>query len=196
MNMERNVLAKLRLDLALLSIRAVTIVVWLGFLWMSIEMQLSLQVCFTAIIFLSDAFDGIISRKFCLPLEQYRFRILDTVVDKIGILLFLVTLLYLKRISHTVIYLIMGYHILLILFPIAYILSGHSKNIAWIQATMCSRLYAISIGLYCFFSIVCDTALAYKREWALYFLVLGMVSLVSHIVKIKKLKEHYNNGYL
>lgn len=37
-------IAKLRLDLVLLGVRAVTIVFWLYILWMSIEVRLSLQI--------------------------------------------------------------------------------------------------------------------------------------------------------
>ncbi|MCI9447191.1 MAG: hypothetical protein HFH36_07305 [Lachnospiraceae bacterium] len=185
--MKENI-AKLRLDLVLLGVRAVTIVFWLYILWMSIEVRLSLQIFLMMVIFLSDALDGVISRKFCLPSQQYRFRILDAVVDKIGILAFLMMLLYLGRIGLDVLWMIVGYNVLLLVFPFFYILGRRSQNIAWIQATLFSRLYAASVGVYCFFSIISDSGLKYGKEWFVYFLIAGVVSLSSHIIKVKKVK--------
>lgn len=48
-----------------------------------------MAIAFMAIIFVSDALDGMISRRFCSPLEQYKFRISDAAIDKVGILAFL-----------------------------------------------------------------------------------------------------------
>lgn len=186
--MKKNIVAKLRLDIILLCIRAVTIVIWISIILLSVEMSLLLQIIFMAIIFLSDALDGIISRKYCLPLQQYNFRIMDAAVDKIGILLFLVTLFALKRISCITLFIIIGYNLLLILFPVVYIFVKSTKNVNWIQATMLSRFYAISVGLFCFLSIVYNTELKYEKIWGWYFLILGMFSLTSHILKIKKIK--------
>lgn len=181
-------MAKLRLDLVLLGIRAITIALWLFILWTSIEVGLSLQIFLMMIIFLSDALDGVISRKYSLPSQQYRFRILDAAVDKIGIFGFLAMLLYLGSISYDVFFAILGYNALLLAFPFFYILGGHSQNVAWIQATLFSRLYAASVGVYCFFSIISDSGLKHREEWFVYFLIIGGISLGSHIIKVKKVK--------
>lgn len=171
-------------------------------LWTLVSIKFSLQLFFVLVIFLSDALDGMISRRICLPLEQYRFRILDTIIDKIGILVFLTTLLLQDRISITLLLVIVGYNILLEIFPIIYILQRKKeRKIDWIQATIFSRFYAISIGLYCFWSMSYRVKLKYEREWIIYFLILGLVSLISHICffkireNIEKIsRERYEKG--
>lgn len=187
--MEKNIIAELRLDKVLLIIRIGIIAIWISFLWKSVEMHFSLQLLFTIIIFMSDALDGMISRRFCTPLEQYKFRILDAVVDKIGILGFLITLFWMGRSSYNTIFTIIGYNLLLIAFPLIYISRGSSKNVAWIQATVFSRFYAISVGMYCFFAIVNDIGLRYESAWSVYFFILGIIALISHVIKINKIKN-------
>lgn len=189
--MKKNIIAELRLDRVLLIIRMGIIIIWLGTLWNSVKLDFFIQLLFTVIIFLSDALDGMISRRFCAPLEQYRFRILDATVDKVGILGFLLTLFCLGRSSYNTIFAIIGYNILLVVFPLMYMWRGLSKNVAWIQATGVSRFYAMSVGLYCFFALVNDTSLEleYERVWFVYFFVLGIIALTSHVIKINNIKN-------
>lgn len=187
--MKKKVISTIRWDILLLKIRAITIVLWITMLWTSVSIKFSLQLFFVLVIFLSDALDGMISRRNCLPLEQYRFRILDAIIDKIGILAFLTTLLFQDRISITLLLVIIGYNMLLEIFPIIYILQRKKeRKVDWIQATIFSRFYAISIGLYCFWSMTYRVKLKCEREWIIYFLILGLVSLISHIIKIIKIK--------
>lgn len=124
---DKTIIYKLRLDIILLCIRVCTIILWISILWLSIEIDLLLQIIFMLIIFVSDALDGIISRRFCLPLQQYKFRILDALVDKMGILGFLLTLFCLRRISYMTLSVIIGYDLLLVIFPIVYIIKGFKK---------------------------------------------------------------------
>lgn len=187
-NKLQDILPKFYLDKVLLVIRALTILIWVMAMWMSVEIKIEIQVCFVTIIFLSDALDGIISRRFTVPRQQYQFRIMDAAVDKFGILFFLGTLFCLGRINMSSLFIILGYNIFLVVFPFIYILGNSSKKVDWIQATIWSRIYAISVGLFCFAATISDVALRYCSWWALYFIVLGIMSFVSHLNKMKRIK--------
>lgn len=188
----KDVLPKLYLDKLLLVIRALTILIWIIAMWMSVEIKTEMQVGFVIVIFFSDALDGIISRHFTSPRQQYWFRIMDSTVDKFGILIFLGTLFFLKRIKVSSFFIIIGYNILLVIFPIIYIFGNSLKRTEWIQATIWSRIYAISVGVFCFLATISNNALQYGSWWEGYFVVLGIVSFISHLRKIKKLKENIN----
>lgn len=193
----KDFLPKLCLDKVLLIIRVVIISIWIVALWKSYDIKFEIQIAFVAIIFISDALDGIFSRRFTLPEQQYWFRIYDATADKLGILFFLGTLFYLKRINISLLLVIVGYNILLVIFPLIYIFGSSIKRVDCIQATIWSRFYAVSVGLFCFSAASSNLALQYSSLWALYFTTLGVVSLFSHMYKVKKVKgENTNYGYL
>lgn len=193
----KSILPKLCLDKVLLVIRIIIISIWIIALWKSHDIKLEIQIAFVAIIFISDALDGIFSRRFTLPSQQYWFRIFDATADKLGILFFLGTLFYLKRISISSLLVIIGYNVLLVIFPLTYIFGKSIKRVDCIQATIWSRFYAVSVGLFCFGAASSNLALRYSSLWALYFITLGVVSLFSHIYKVKRIKEENTNyGYL
>lgn len=179
---------KLRVDLFLLIVRGGVIALWAVLLGNSVQMSIPVQIFFATIIFFSDALDGVFSRRFTTSTQRYQFRILDAFVDKIGILLFIVTLITLKKIPYITPIIIISYNVILVLPPILKILIGEQKNLQWIQATFWSRFYAFCVGIYCLLSITTDIAVRYKLAISFFFLVLGIISFISHAQKIRRLK--------
>lgn len=177
-------ISQIHFDVILLTIRIFTIVIWLILLQQAKTFALNVHICFMMIIFFSDALDGIISRRFSSAKEQYYFRIADATVDKVGILLFMVLLLKLNLISIQISCVIIVYNILLVIFPIIKIIDKSQENIELIQATLCSRIYTLSVGIYFFISIISDI-LVPNNIGLIYFVILGFISIISHIVKIK-----------
>lgn len=193
----KDIFPKLCLDKVLLVIRVIIISIWIIALWKSNDIKLETQIAFVAIIFISDALDGIFSRRFTLPKQQYWFRIFDATVDKLGIIFFLGTLFYLKRIDISLLLIIIGYNVLLVICPLIYIFGKSIKRVDCIQATIWSRFYAVSVGLFAFGAASSKVALQYRSLWAFYFTTIGIVSFFSHIYKVKKIKgENINYGYL
>lgn len=178
-------------DKVLVTIRAITILIWIFAMWSSLELKIEIQLFFVVVIFLSDAFDGMYSRRYTHPKQQYWFRIIDSTVDKLGILFFMVTLFDLERIKVCNLFIIIGYNFLLIIFPVVYIFGKSLKNVDKIQATMWSRFYAVSVGLFCFGAAISNIAIKYSFLWTIYFSVLGIISVFSHINKLKKIKGEY-----
>lgn len=179
---------KLRVDLFLLIVRGCVIAFWVCLLRNSVQMSILLQIIFTVIIFISDALDGVFSRRFTTSTQRYQFRILDAFVDKIGILLFIITLVTLKKVPYITPIIIISYNIILVLPPVFNILMSEQKSLQWIQATFWSRFYAFCVGIYCFLSIITDIAVKYKLTISSFFLVLGIISFISHAQKIRRLK--------
>lgn len=182
-------ISKYRIDLVLLFIRAVVIIVWGILLLSGKSLRLETQIAFTGIIFLSDAFDGIFSRRFVSKPSQYIFRIADSFVDKVGILFFLIVLLQLNYLPLSTASAIVIYNIILVLPPVVKILQGEQREYCLIQATFWSRFYACSVGIYCLSSIVTNFSFKYERIILCYFIVIGILSLLSHLEKIRKLEE-------
>lgn len=174
------------IDIVFLAIRLSTIIIWSYFLLGATTLPIFFQLCFVSIIFLSDAFDGIISRRFSTQSHQFLFRILDTFIDKIGILAFLVTLLYLRLIQVSVFFIIIGYNVLLVVPPIIKLLYGIDNHLNWIQATFLSRFYAFSVGIFCFLAANFNLN-SFTGEICSYFLVLALLSFISHIIKIRNI---------
>lgn len=179
---------KFRMDLFLLVLRGGVIALWVALLGNSVQMSILLQIAFATIIFISDALDGVFSRRFTTSAQQYQFRILDAFVDKIGMLLFVITLVALKKMPYITPAIIIGYNVILVLPPILKIFISDQKDIQWIQATFWSRFYAFCVGIYCLLSIMTDIAVKYKLTASFSFLVLGFISFISHAKKIKQLE--------
>lgn len=174
------------IDIILISVRFSTIIIWSFFLLGTINSSIFFQSCLASIIFLSDAIDGIISRRFSTPSHQFLFRILDAFIDKIGILIFLVTLLFLRLIGVSVFFVIIGYNVLLVVPPIVKLLHGIDIHLSWIQATFWSRFYAFSVGVFCFLAANFNLS-SYDREICSYFLIIALFSFISHIIKIRNI---------
>lgn len=180
---------KYHFELIFLVLRLTAILVWLTFLIYYKNIALYLQLILANIIFVTDAMDGVISRRFTSPNEQYLFRILDALVDKIGIILFLTILVALDKISSKVFLIIICYNALLAIPAILRVFSTEKKELGWIQATLISRLYAFSVGITCL--IACNVQFTKEISNLLfgYFILLSVISYISHIVKIVRLKR-------
>ena len=174
------------IDIILLAVRLFTISIWSYFLLHAANPSIFFQLCFVSIIFFSDAIDGIISRRFSTPSHQFLFRILDTFIDKIGILAFLITLLFLGSIQLSVFFIIIGYNVLLVIPPIVKFLYGNDRHLKWIQATFWSRFYAFSVGIFCFMAANFNLSF-FAGEICSYFLFLALFSFISHIIKIRNI---------
>lgn len=184
-----DLMPNLHIDILLLILRALTIIAWIILIMREINVSIYLQLTFVAIIFISDALDGMISRRFSSAPRQYLFRILDALVDKVGMLFFLFALLSIGHISISNFFVIIGYNILLVILPLTNIFGGDTKQLSYIQATIWSRFYAISVGIFCFLSINVKFVIQANQLASFYFVALGLISFISHFLKIRKIKE-------
>lgn len=185
-------LSKYRIDLFLLSIRVVVLLLWGTILLTKQQFGNGVQIVFAGIIFLSDAFDGIFSRRFVPKPSQYTFRMADSFVDKMGILLFLIILLQLHDLPLSTAIIIVTYNIILVLPPVLKIVSGRRGSYGWIQATFWSRFYAFSVGIYFLSAIMTEIPIKHEVFFSYYFVVIGIFSLLSHLIKIQNLEEVNN----
>lgn len=183
------IMSRFRADIYLLIVRAITIVLWVSLLLCKIDVSLGMELTFAAIIFISDTLDGIISRRYASGIQKFWFRVLDALVDKVGMFIFLVALLALGHIALSVVLCIIVYNTIIVVPPIIKLLGKYEKDLPWIQATFSSRFYAFSVGMFCLLSLNVDMNIQYNQICFIYFLFLGIFSLSSHWVKIKKIKE-------
>jgi phosphatidylglycerophosphate synthase len=178
----------LRIDIVFLLLRFVTIITWAVLLISGHNVTMELQLIFVAIIFITDALDGMISRRFSNDCQKYRFRILDAVVDKVGIFLFLLVLIFLDLVIVPIALTIITYNVILTMLFVKKTFRRTPRNLSLIQATMTSRFHAFSVGIFCFFVLNNPSAVNYNTIWLIYFVLLGILALISHFRKIQRLE--------
>lgn len=181
-----NIMPKLHVDICCLLLRILTILIWVGALMQGRKLSVAIQTVFVGVIFITDAMDGMISRRFSTERQKYYFRILDAFVDKVSMLFFLLVLFFLHYFELPLLICIIAYNVVLTLPVIIKILCSTEKKLSWIQATLISRLYAMSVGIFCFLVLNIDFVKEYQNISFLYFVILGILSLFSHLIKIKK----------
>ena len=131
----------------LLFLRAITLSIWANKVLSDRKISVFLQIIFALIIIVSDIFDGKISRRRGGEKEKIIFRIMDAIIDKLGILFFSVVLYVTGRCN---LYFVLIFCLYNIIVGVAvWIIAGRKKDLIVedIQATKISRLYALSIAI-------------------------------------------------
>ncbi len=181
-------LNRIHMEFFLLIVRFFAIITWIFMLYSRRSISIQHQIFLLFIIFVSDALDGVISRQGQNSEKKCTFRLLDSTVDKLGILFFLISLIDTGRIGHMTPLCIIIYNII-ISFVAVYIKKLHKKQrLDYIQATLCSRFYAICVGIYCFVANNITIVDVGDKHVMWFFLGLGFLSLISHALKFKRIK--------
>lgn len=153
------------------------------------------QLIFTAIIMISDKFDGKISRKNNNEKDKLRFRIFDTAIDKTGILLCLIGLLSTGKIPILYATTILGYNSILLGAGAINLITTKNKNESSVRGLFISRLFTALTGLS--FLLLNNTTInnIFQNLLTIVMGTLGVSSLGTQFVdKVKQKKAYSNNN--
>lgn len=154
-----------------------------------LPLSLISQIFLSSIIMFSDKFDGEISRKYNDEREKLKFRITDTVIDKLGIGFCLLGLLFSGKIPISYATVLLGYNSILLGAGAINLVKAKEKSERTVQGLFFSRLFTGFTGLsFLFFNnFKLSSSLAHILTTGM--AMLGCVSLGSQALdKIKQKK--------
>lgn len=153
------------------------------------------QLFLSAIIMFSDKFDGEISRKHNNEKEKLKFRITDTVIDKLGIGLCLLGLLLSGKISIYYAAVLFGYNSILLGAGAVNLAKAKEKNERTVQGLFFSRLFTGITGLSFLYLNNFKISSSLSHFLTIGMAILGSVSLGSQALdKIKQKRTNKNKG--
>lgn len=176
----------------LATIRAISFVPIILSTFNILPVSLLSQILLTTIIMVSDKFDGEISRKNNNEKDKLRFRIFDTAIDKTGIVLCLIGLLFTKKIPIHYAATILGYNSILLGTGTINLLTTKDKKEATVQGLFISRLFTALTGLSFILLNNIEISNLFQNLLTIGMGTLGISSLGTQLVDKIKQKKNYN----
>ena len=177
----------------LATIRAISFVPIILSTFNVLPVSLVSQLFLTAVIMVSDKFDGEISRKNNNEKDKLRFRIFDTTIDKTGIGLCLIGLLSTGKIPIHYAATILGYNSILLGAGAINLLTTKDKKESTVQGLFISRLFIALTGLSFILLNNIEISNIFENILTIGMGSLGVTSLGTQLIDKIKQKNDYNN---